>query len=747
MTISSAEWKYEEYRLKKVLDEVKEQLEEKRSALQTHKTGLEDQQMTAWKRLPHLIRDFDDVVELSEHLREVEIIAGRYKRDREVLWRLEKVASSPYFGRVDFQEEGTHSPEEIYIGLSSLVHKGTGEHLIYDWRAPISSIFYDFELGQAAYPVRDGLIEGQVTLKRQYRIVDGRIEYIFDSSLKIDDLILQKILSESTDGKMREIVKSIQREQNKVIRDDKHKLLLVQGPAGSGKTSIALHRIAYLLYKHRGTLSSNEVVIFSPNQVFSDYISDVLPELGEENVIQSTFDEYGQEILGGYGTIESWADMMEYLLSCKGPERDARVEAIEYKASRDYAKALEEYVTYLVDPQGSTFEDLEHNGQRIASKEELTGLFYNEYAWLPLKKRLDKIRGRLFYLIEPIKAERIKEVVEEIAADPDDPFAPKREILSKSRRRVGEEFKPLTDKIVDITSFDVYDAYCKLFEGEFFPDSISESVREQTLNDLREGIIRHEDMAPLLFLKMHLEGEPILTSIKYVIIDEAQDYSPLQYQIIEGLFPNSSITLLGDLDQSLSPYTAIKDWTQVMDIFQEDDEAIIGLTQSYRSTHEIFSFARALLPDDRGIKAINRNGELPRVSYASSEGTMLHSIVKDILELMEEGVESIALICKTAGEALRAFNFIGDQVKTHLITSEDTDFKRGILIIPVYLAKGLEFDAVLIYNAGAAQYHGPGERKLLYTGITRALHRLHIYYTGAPSPFLPLQSDHLFQLI
>jgi DNA helicase-2/ATP-dependent DNA helicase PcrA len=295
MPLDKSDWDYEKSRLKKVYDEIENQLAERREGISGYRRDIVRLRRSMWENEAHnwLSGDMDAAANIKQYRDMLDSENRKYLQSRQILKQLEKMAQSPYFARVDFKEEGMEDVEQIYIGIASLFDRENNDILICDWRAPISSIFYDYELGFAKYPSHEGVIRGHISLKRQFRITRSHIDYMFDSSIKIDDEILQEILSKNVDDKMRTIVTTIQKEQNRIIRNEENDLLIVQGAAGSGKTSIALHRVAYLLYKYRDQkITAQNIVIFSPNQLFNDYISNVLPELGEENMQQTTFMEY-----------------------------------------------------------------------------------------------------------------------------------------------------------------------------------------------------------------------------------------------------------------------------------------------------------------------------------------------------------------------------------------------------------------------------------------------------------------------
>jgi DNA helicase II / ATP-dependent DNA helicase PcrA len=606
---------------------------------------------------------------------------------------------------------------------------------VYDWRAPASSMFYDYEIGKAGYKCPEGVIDGELTLKRQYKISNGKLLYMFDSNIKIDDDILQEILSKSTDNKMKAIVTTIQREQNKVIRNEEYKNLIVQGPAGSGKTSIALHRIAYLLYKHREKIGPQNIVIFSPNEIFNDYISNVLPQLGEENMLQTTFKEYMHKALGGSLIKENYTDMMEYILtSKKHADYDKRVRNIKYKSSVKFVDVLKQYVAY-VEKSGRSFTDIVFKDKLIISTKDIEELYYKDYINLPLKRRLDKIRERILYLLEPYKKERISEIYEELWETGS--YIEKREATEKAIAIVREEMKDINQEINKFTNFDLMDIYKKLFENlKLFSKEEIDEIKSYTLESLNGRILNYEDQTVLLYLKGVFGDLPKTSEIKYVIIDEAQDYTPLQYEIFNQLFSHASITMLGDLNQSINPYMNVGDYNNISHIFPQNNTCIINLTKSYRSTKEITKFSRRILKKEVTDEYVERSGDKPIVLGFPDEQSIKETILKDIEMYKENGFKSIGIITRTTKEANEVYSFLKDKVEVKAIIRDEDEYINGTLVIPAYLAKGLEFDVVLIYNAGNENYNCEEERLLFYTACTRALHKLCVYYTGRLTPLL-----------
>ena len=744
MNINDFEWKLENEYLENVLKEARKQLSEKRDFNEKVKKEAIETQKELWEEVGS-VSIANELDQLVDFLGFIDVLK-RQKRSHEFIAKLqeryEKMVLSPYFGRIDFLENGDERAEKYYIGISNLVNDDY-DILVYDWRAPVSSMFYDYEIGEAEFKCPEGIIPGKVTLKRQYKISDGKIEYMFDSNLKIDDEILQEILGKSADSKMKAIVTTIQREQNKVIRNEEYKNLIVQGPAGSGKTSIALHRVAYLLYKHRDKIKPQNIVIFSPNQIFNDYISNVLPQLGEDNMCQTTFKEYMHKALGGELKMENYYDMMEYILASKEkPAYQKRIRNIKYKSSIEFIDILKKYVTY-VEKIDRNFTDIIFRGKLIISSKDLQELFYKDYFQLPLKRRLQKIRERILFLLKPYEKERIREVADEL--DDSGIFIDKVEITERSIAVVRDETKDIYFEINILTEFDLVDIYKKLFENlELFSGSSNaencekeiDEIKDYTLESLGAQTLYYEDQPPLLFLKGALGDLPKTSEIKYVIIDEAQDYTPLQYEIFYQLFKSASITMLGDLNQSINPFMNVGDYNNISHIFPRDNTCIMNLTKSYRSTMEITKFSRMLLNKEITDESVARYGDRPLVLGFPNEEAIKERILEDIKIYKEKGYKSIGIITRIKKEADEVYSFLKDKVQVKSIISDDEEYLNDAIIIPAYLAKGLEFDEVLIYNAGNENYCSEEERLLFYTACTRALHMLCVYYSGKCTPLL-----------
>lgn len=744
MNRNDPKWELENEWLQEVLKEAEKQFNEKRDFKERFKKDAIRTQRELWQDIGSVSvsNGLQQIVDFMQFINTMKMEKRSHEFTRKLQEKYERMVLSPYFGRIDFLEKGDKKAEKCYIGISNLIDDNY-DILIYDWRAPVSSMFYDWEIGEASYECPEGIINGKLILKRQYKISDGKIKYMFDSNLTIDDEVLQDILSKSTDSKMNTIVTTIQREQNRVIRNEEYKNLIVQGPAGSGKTSVALHRIAYLLYKHRDEIKPQNIVIFSPNNIFNDYISNVLPQLGEDNMYQTTFGEYMHMALGSKLIKENYCEMMEYILTSKGEDSyQKRISNIKFKSSIEFVDILKQYVSYL-ERMDRNFIDIIFRGNLIISSKDIQELFFKDYVQLPLKRRLEKIKERILFLVEPYKKLRIEEVASNLEYL--DCYMDKVEIMKKSKLIVKEEMKNIYYEINGTTELDLVDIYKKLFEKlEFFYTSSNTKcseieigkIKSYTLENLDTGILNYEDQPPLLYLKNAVGELPKTSEIKYVIIDEAQDYTPLQYEIFHQLFQSASITILGDLHQSINPFMNIGHYSNISNIFSKDNTCMINLSKSYRSTVEITKFSRRLLNKEIFDECVERSGDEPLLLGFIDEEAIKEKLLEDIKIYNEKGYKSIGVITRTVKEAEELYDFLKDKVHVKSIMKDDDEYVNDTLVIPSYLSKGLEFDVVLIYNAGEGDYSCEEERLLLYTVCTRALHVLCIYYFGKITPLL-----------
>ncbi|WP_340023136.1 RNA polymerase recycling motor HelD [Paenibacillus sp. FSL K6-1096] len=736
-----------------------------------HRTDVVDMRKDFWEEVTVNFSSPDDLGETSTSLRQQAQILNERERHHlqssKALKKYKKLVVSPYFGRIDFKESADEQAERIYLGIGSLM-EDDGTFLIYDWRAPISSLYYDGAPGPAAYETPGGLITGTMERKRQYVIDDGEIEVMFDTGMTIGDELLQQVLSHSADDRMKSIVATIQKEQNAVIRNDRSRMLVVQGAAGSGKTSAALQRVAYLLYKYREVLQADQMLLFSPNPLFNSYVSTVLPELGEENMQQTTFQMYLEHRLGQEFQLEDVFSQTESLLNAPDtPEASIRREGIAYKSSVVFLDVIRRYVN-LLEHEGMLFKPLMFQGRAVVSKDEMVRQFYSYDPGIKLANRIELMTGWLLKRVAAFGAEErsaawVDEQIE-LMDNSDyqraynmmrrkggghnesfDDYEMERVLLA--RYVVSQRLKPLRGWTKRGRFVDVKGLYSRLFQSREFIGSLDnrqplpdawEEICEYTLGVLGRNELAYEDATPFLYLKELSQGFRTNTLIRHVIVDEVQDYSPFQLEFMRRLFPRAKMTVLGDLNQAIyAQGEVLGDLAGLVSIYGEENTEVISLTRSYRSTYEIVEFTRAMIPGGEKIIPFNRRGEEPLLTVVESEADLLSSVEQDVLELHARGYHYVAVICKSAEESAQVHSALEQKLAVRLVTKETPNFQKGTLVLPAYLAKGVEFDAVIIYDGSAAKYGREHERKLFYTACTRAMHLLHIYSLGQPSPFLP----------
>ncbi|HEX2946537.1 MAG TPA: UvrD-helicase domain-containing protein [Clostridia bacterium] len=762
MGSNQAEYAFENERLRDVEVQIGIQLEAAWNFAGKVKKDLTGMQKSMWEYVKPTPDDLDDIAGIwqvqTDIIREGTKAIFLTNQAR----KLERMANNPYFARIDFKEAGEENAEEIYIGISNLKDEKTGKFLIYDWRAPVCSMFYDYEPGNAGYTCQAGRIEGELLLKRQFRIWNGELKLMFDSNLAINDEILQEILGRSADNRMKTIVSTIQREQNNIIRNDTHKLLIVTGPAGSGKTSIALHRAAFLLYRHRDSITSKNIVIFSPNEIFSDYISDVLPELGEEDINRSTFFEYAVRTLGPEVSPENASRLMEFLLAAdtmdssladRGtdgcsvclPEvsgdrsdRRLRIEGIKYKASFEIIDHLRKHVQQI--EKSWVFHDVVFRGEVIEAADEISEYFHEGLKFLPIIKRLGKIRSRLTSKLDILVRKRVEEVVQEVALTGE--YIDAAEIRGRSIAIVHGEASEARRLIGEMTALDMLGCY------EGFLNDREIYVGKTGSFDRTSGKrrVNYEDAAPMVLLNGLLNGFPNMDGIKYVLIDEVQDYTPAQLEILRELFGNCNLTLLGDPNQALNPYVPALDIERLASSLGYGSYISARLVKSYRSTRQIADLCSGIIGKDTDAESVNREGELPEAHCCADKEELYQKTAADIENLKRQGMKSIAVIMKTEHECTDAFNTLGKYTELSLITGERQEFFTGTVVIPSYLSKGLEFDAVLVICPDSGIYCSEEEKGLLYTVCSRALHALQFYYIKELPVFLKHMPETLYKL-
>lgn len=593
-----------------------------------------------------------------------------YTRERK---RLDQMLDAPYFGRVDFCYEEEEEPEVYYVGIGNLSDDHGAAAYVYDWRAPVCGLFYDYDRGPAEFTAPAGVMKGEITRKRQYKIRDGRLLFAIETEMNIDDEMLQQTLSENADSKLRSIVTTIQREQNRIIRDSRHRILVVQGCAGSGKTSVALHRIAYLLYHHRESLQAAQVLVLSPNSIFGDYISRILPELGEANICEMTLDDFAYRELAPYGESQDRCDELEKVL--RGEESSAAE-----KQGKDFTKELD---GFLLQQEWENVEisDFHYKKYELPAA-QISKLFYEQFADVPLLARMGRIAD---YVIDELETLTGRDMEDE-----------EKEVLRERMNRMYREQDPL-----------------KLYQ-EF----LTESGREEELITGTE--IPYEDVYPILYLMLSLREQTKRRQIRHIVIDEMQDYSYLQFRILQKLFA-CPMTILGDRMQTMGEAPC-----DVMEFLPEiygKDLFYIDMKKSYRSTCEIMKFANALVGVE-SFDSVERHGTEPEIFDARSEEEMCGQLLAELQK--ETRYRTTGVLCRTQEEARQLHQYLQEhQVDAQLLTRDSLKFHTGISVMPFYLAKGLEFDAVHIPHL--QDYVTPLEKQALYINATRALHSLKLY--------------------
>lgn len=771
MTSRDQEFTAELQHAKQIHQEIDKQLQALEQSALTRKTDIVAFRKHFWDDVTIDFSDPESAIESHASMKQQAEVLSERERTYQHAFRqqqtLNRLKQAPYFARIDFHEEGEPTTEQIYIGVGSLQDESKFQFLIYDWRAPVSSVYYDYALGPAAYETPGGAIRGELELKRQYIFKDGQLSSMFDTGIAIGDELLKEVLGKHASTQMKSIVSTIQRDQNQIIRNEKSRMIIVQGAAGSGKTSAALQRIAYLLYRYRQTLQADQIVLFSPNPIFNSYVATVLPELGEENMEQTTFQDYLHHRLGDHFSIEDPFEQMEYILTAMDDDSyAARVEAIRWKASAGYLSVIERYVEAL-STKGMCFRPLTFRSETIVTAQEIEAYFYRLDTAISIANRIQLTAE---WLLEALKKQMAKElskpwVEEEVellddeaylrayqklrkqkkyTEDSFDDFDREKELLA--RHVVKEHFKPLRAWVKNQAFVDVTAVYERLYAepeailpwlGQMELPGTWDVICRMTAAQLRENFLHYEDAAPYLYLMDLLLGFPVNQSIRHVFIDEAQDYSPFQFAYIQKMFPRSKMTVLGDMNQAIYAHASAGNGLDTLiDLFGEAQTETYTLSQTYRSTRQIVEFTRAMLPGGEHIQPFNREGRLPEVSRAESMQELQEQIVWCIQQLQASGHQTIAVITKTAEESKTAYEALKSSLPLRLIQKGSSEFDRGVLVIPSYLAKGVEFDAVVIFNASSGQYGLESERKLFYTACTRAMHELHIFYTGEINRFV-----------
>jgi DNA helicase-2/ATP-dependent DNA helicase PcrA len=694
-----------------------------------------------WENASHSADDFDSAASLSLFYQPLASGSYAVESSAEKLRLLSLLLESAYFARIDFRGEEKKRHEKIYIGRGTLMDDADRKIQIYDWRAPIASLFYRFETGDAFYDAPAGRISGDIALKRQYEIKKGVFEYFFDADVQIADEFLRKMLSGNSTSKMKTIVETIQKDQDIAIRDMSHDLLMVQGIAGSGKTSIALHRVAYLKYQGLSSrLKSSDIIILSPNTLFEQYISNVLPELGEDEVKSVVFDDLVSSCLQGQ-SFETRYDQTEGLISCEDSmEKALRKQAIAFKLSGDFARILERYVNSL-PTSGLVFTDIEYGGAVVFTGEFLREKVLHMKAELGLAAKLAHLRHFIFEKIHKLRKERMTKLLREAREDPAHPY----DWQEYARSLSIEESTRLALKVNEITGLDCASLYKKLLFTDGLLASLSDGITlpanttdilSYSQGLLTGGHFPNEDALAAAYIQLLTGVNDTYKQIRQVVVDEAQDYYSLHFEILKRLFPNTRYTVLGDINQTIEKQESMTLYEHITDIMQPDSACLMTMDKSFRCTKEILSFSMQILDSDTPFESFNRSGDVPQIIKADNDNALCLKIIEEAAYSESRGYGSIGIICKDALEANALFERLKDKLKVHLVKSGDNLNTTGVFVIPITMSKGLEFDSVLIYGVSESRYHSDDDKKLLYIASTRALHRLTMFYTGDISPLI-----------
>lgn len=669
MSISKNDLILEKQNLLSTIDIIRNEISLLSTDLYDKETKLKEFQKMMWDNKAELDPAEMKTLRTSNDL-EVFFLEQKAKKFK----KLYSIQNKPYFARIDFETE-THK-DKIYIGITNVSKDNT--YFVYDWRSPICSMFYDFGVGETFYTAPEGVINGNITLKRQYQIKDGKLENVFDTTINIDDEVLQNVLKENSSKYMKNIVNTIQQEQNLVIRDDKTDNLIVQGIAGSGKTSVALHRIAYLLYKI-DNLNSNNVLIFSPNNIFQDYIGNVLPELGEDNTLITTFHDFANSYIKEYKKVESYSSFLSRYYKNEYQNNDL----IKYKLSDNIIPILENYAS-TITKLCHFIKNIEYK-EEIISKDELNDLFNNRYNKFNLYDRFD-------YIAEKINNKYFK-----------------------GKKQDQIRIKSLLLKSINLTT-NLKEIYISFYDSQEFLNSYNDYFnRNENIKNINKKILNYEDSSLFIYLKFLLTSIPYKVSTKLVVIDEAQDYTILQYKIIKSIFKNAKYTILGDINQTINPFYKYDNLNTLQNIFNKNNK-YIELNKTYRSTEEIIEYSNKILGLKHSV-AVRRNDNVPVKIYEFDYDTLIEKI-----KYLKTKYNSVALITKSSIDSLEIYNNLNKKFSDISVINDEIDnYNRNLVIMPVFISKGLEFDSVIIIN------NFSNDKYLYYIAVTRAQHELIVF--------------------
>ncbi len=678
---------------------------------------------------------------------------------------LKKIKDVPYFARMDFREDNGNQ-ENFYIGKLSVLDNTTYKPVVIDWRTPMANLYYNGRLGEASYECLGEIFKGEILLKRQYFIEKQELKKYVDIDVTGKDSLLQEALEEKADDRLKNIVATIQEEQNQIIRAPIEKPLIVQGVAGSGKTTIALHRIAYLIYQYGKEFKPEEFMIIAPTKFFLNYISGILPDLGVEDVKQCTFEEFAYDVIGKKLKI---ADNNEKLVIIVNKEYDdvnngnvdVMISESKFKVSLEYKAMIDLYLKQLENefiPQ----EDFKYKKIVIMKNEEIKKLFLETYANRPFVSRISEVKkhllsnlnkssDKILEIIQRVRTRKIAQMLQEDISN-EEKRVKRIEIYEKYEAMIKEiekDGKKLVNKyfeqIKHLDSVGYYIDFIKNYLQE--ENETIKYLKKNTLRNLSKNEVAFEDLAALMYLQTKIFGIKEKYNLKHIVIDEAQDYGEFQFSVLKSILKSNSMTILGDIAQGIHFYRGIENWNTFMKKqFEQGEVTYTTLSKTYRTTKEIMDKANEViskLPDYEkesiiiGEPVVNRKDSL-FIEHKQTEIEIINDICKRIEEYQNAGYKSMAIIGKDIQECEQIKKNIEEIRKdVKLIKGKDSEYNAGISIVPSYLAKGLEFDCVFVYDANEEKYKNNSlDIKLLYVILTRAMSKLHIYYTNTKTELI-----------
>lgn len=757
-----------------------EQMELERKVLKETREWIDEEIEKIQQDDKQLKSKIDDLRKESKgkYSEELETKEKLYAITHKNLQKYHESQNQPYFGRIDFREY-RREKEIFYIGKFGLGDLLNGEEKVIDWRSPIADLYYSGTFGESFYRAPMGIISGDLSLKRKFLVKDCELIDAFDEGINeiilkssneegnaLIDEYLRINLEQSVSSKLKDVVATIQKEQNDIIRAEKNNALIVQGSAGSGKTTVALHRLAYLLYKYKEKLSGDDILVIAPNKLFLDYISDVLPDLGVGNVKQNTFEGIALDVLGVKSKVYSKDKKLSEILEGKDDDNSKLIiNSSKVRGTIGFKNLIDRYIEYM-EAKDLEIEDIKVEHHTLFEKEEIQRLYAKDMVHLSLNKRKDEIK-RYFNLKidEKIKAildkidfsyeyqiSRVKRTMEDSADRRkkliklyDERDNKKDELKIKSRKDFDDyfnEWKQVDTRKIYINFFNDEDIF-KEVTAEKIPEILANNMREELNSNYEKGVIDSDDLAAMLYLKIKIEGVPEKFKYKHIVIDEAQDYSIFQIIVLKELAENNSLTIVGDVGQGIYYYKGIESWEKLIKEAFNAKAAYVQLTQSYRSTVEIMEFANKVLSKQKNkIKPaipVLRHGKAPEVIEFRTNKEFCEKIDEIVHEVESINKNSVAIIGRTYEECKKIKEHMKKYSKFNwdLIKDTDKNLKLEKIIIPSYMTKGLEFDCSILYNCNEENYSNKElDKKILYVALTRALHLEYVFYNSKKSKLI-----------